>query len=143
MYVKIRLTFATGWNNQDRNGSCVHKASRHTAHHQPPNASPAVRAHHKKAIRVCLGEAGQLTGEFVHILRAAWGVGMAEKSITIALCPGGSLRMERLLWLLVMKRVDPTKMTTHTFPFEQLDMAFDIMEKKKDGVLKPLITFDS
>ena len=80
-------------------------------------------------------------GEFVHIPRIAWGVGMAEKTIKTALCPGGSLRMERLLQLLSMKRVDPTKMTTHTFPFDQLDTAFDIMEKKKDGVIKPLITF--
>src|SRR5690348_10972490 len=71
-------------------------------------------------------------GEFVHIPRVAWGVGMAEKSITTALCPGGSLRMNRLLRLLEMKRVDPTRMTTHTFPFDQLETAFDIMEKKKD-----------
>lgn len=80
-------------------------------------------------------------GEFVHIPRVAWGVGMAEKTITTALCPGGRLRMERLLRVLEMKRVDPTRLTTHTFPFEQVDTAFDIMEKKKDGVIKPLITF--
>lgn len=80
-------------------------------------------------------------GEFVHIPRIAWGVGMAEKKIVTALCPGGSLRLERLLRLLEMKRVDPTKMTTHTFSFDRLDTAFDIMEKKKDGVIKPLITF--
>ena len=80
-------------------------------------------------------------GEFVHIPRVAWGVGMAEKSIVTDLCPGGSLRMERLLQILLMKRVDPTRMTTHTFPFDQLATAFDIMEKKKDGVIKPLITF--
>lgn len=86
-----------------------------------------------------IGYHGQ--GEFVHIPRVAWGVGMAEKTIRTALCPGGSLRMERLLQVLLMKRIDPTKMTTHTFPFNQLDTAFDIMDKKKDGVIKPLITF--
>jgi threonine dehydrogenase-like Zn-dependent dehydrogenase len=80
-------------------------------------------------------------GEFVHIPRTAWGVGMAEKTITTALCPGGRLRMERLLRLLEMKRIDPTRLTTHTFSFNQLDTAFDIMDKKKDGVIKPLITF--
>ena len=26
-------------------------------------------------------------------------------------------------------------MTTHTFSFDRLDTAFDIMEKKKDGVI--------
>jgi isopropanol dehydrogenase (NADP+) len=46
-----------------------------------------------------------------------------------------------LLQVLLMKRINPTKMTTHTFPFDQLDTAFDIMDKKKDGVIKPLITF--
>jgi isopropanol dehydrogenase (NADP+) len=80
-------------------------------------------------------------GEFVHIPRVAWGVGMAGKTITTGLCPGGRLRMERLLRLLVMRRVDPTLMTTHTFAFEQLGRAFEIMEKKLDGVLKPLIVF--
>lgn len=86
-----------------------------------------------------IGYHGQ--GEFVHIPREAWGVGMAEKTITTGLCPGGRLRMERLLRLLEMKRVDPTPLTTHTFRFEELERAFEIMDKKLDGVLKPLITF--
>jgi isopropanol dehydrogenase (NADP+) len=58
------------------------------------------------------------------------------------LCPGGRLRMERLLRLLEMKRVDPTLLTTHTFPFSELNRAFEIMDKKLDNVLKPLIVFD-
>ncbi len=86
-----------------------------------------------------IGYHGQ--GELVHLPRAEWGVGMAEKTIKTGLCPGGRLRMERLLRVLEMKRVDPTLMTTHTFPFDQLDRAFEIMDKKLDGVLKPLIVF--
>jgi threonine dehydrogenase-like Zn-dependent dehydrogenase len=80
-------------------------------------------------------------GEFVHIPRIEWGVGMAEKTITTGLCPGGRLRMERLLRVLEMKRVDPTLMTTHTFAFAEMERAFEIMDKKLDGVLKPLIVF--
>jgi threonine dehydrogenase-like Zn-dependent dehydrogenase len=80
-------------------------------------------------------------GDFVHLPRIEWGVGMAEKTIVTGLCPGGRLRMERLLRLLEMKRVDPTPMTTHTFDFGELDRAFEIMDKKLDGVLKPLIVF--
>jgi threonine dehydrogenase-like Zn-dependent dehydrogenase len=80
-------------------------------------------------------------GEFVSLPRLEWGVGMAEKTITTGLCPGGRLRMERLLRLLEMKRVDPTLMTTHTFPFDEMERAFEIMDKKLDGVLKPLIVF--
>ncbi len=80
-------------------------------------------------------------GEFVHIPRIEWGVGMAEKTITTGLCPGGRLRMQRLLRILEMKRVDPTLMTTHTFPFNEMERAFEVMDKKLDGVLKPLIVF--
>ena len=80
-------------------------------------------------------------GDFVHIPRVEWGVGMAEKTITTGLCPGGRLRMERLLRVLEMKRVDPTLMTTHTFPFDEMERAFEVMDKKLDGVLKPLIVF--
>ena len=79
--------------------------------------------------------------EFVPLPRVEWGVGMAEKTITTGLCPGGRLRMERLLRMLEMKRVDPTPMTTHTFRFDEMDRAFTVMEKKLDGVLKPLIVF--
>jgi threonine dehydrogenase-like Zn-dependent dehydrogenase len=80
-------------------------------------------------------------GDFVNIPRVEWGVGMAEKTIKTGLCPGGRLRMSRLLHLLEMKRVDPTHMTTHTFSFNEMDKAFEIMDKKLDGVLKPLIVF--
>lgn len=80
-------------------------------------------------------------GEFVQIPRLEWGVGMAEKTITASLCPGGRLRMERLLRVLAMKRVDPTLMTTHTFPFHEMERAFEIADKKLENVLKPLIVF--
>jgi isopropanol dehydrogenase (NADP+) len=80
-------------------------------------------------------------GEFVGIPRIAWGVGMAEKTIKTSLCPGGRLRLTRLLWLLENKKIDPTKMTTHTFKFDDADKAFEIMDKKLDGVIKPLIRF--
>ena len=80
-------------------------------------------------------------GEFVNIPRMEWGVGMAEKTIRTGLCPGGRLRMQRLLRLLESKRIDPTRMTTHRFSFEQIDKAFELMDKKLDGIIKPLITF--
>jgi threonine dehydrogenase-like Zn-dependent dehydrogenase len=80
-------------------------------------------------------------GEYVAIPRLDWGVGMAEKTIRTGLCPGGRLRMERLIRLLQIGRVDPTPMTTHTFEFNALDKAFEVMDKKLDGVMKPLIVF--
>jgi isopropanol dehydrogenase (NADP+) len=80
-------------------------------------------------------------GDFVNIPRLDWGVGMAEKTIRTGLCPGGSLRMERMLQLIRAGRIDPTRMTTHTFPFDQLERAFTMMDRKEDGIIKPLITF--
>jgi threonine dehydrogenase-like Zn-dependent dehydrogenase len=80
-------------------------------------------------------------GDFVNVPRLEWGVGMAEKTIRTGLCPGGRLRMERMLQLIRGGRLDPTRMTTHTFPLDQLDRAFDMMDRKLDGIIKPLITF--
>jgi isopropanol dehydrogenase (NADP+) len=80
-------------------------------------------------------------GEFVRIPRAEWGVGMADKTIATGLCPGGRLRMQRLLRVLERKRVDPTLMTTHTFSFDEMDRAFEVADKKLEDVIKPLITF--
>lgn len=80
-------------------------------------------------------------GEFVSIPRVEWGVGMADKTIASGLCPGGRLRMERLLRLLETKRVDPTQMTTHKFRFQEMERAFEVADKKVEDVIKVLITF--
>ncbi|AWB28369.1 NAD(P)-dependent alcohol dehydrogenase [Halococcoides cellulosivorans] len=80
-------------------------------------------------------------GEFRHIPRAEWGVGMSEIDIVNDLCPGGRVRISRLLKLLDEGRVDPTKMTTHEFEFDEIQEAFEMMETKDDGMIKPLIHF--
>lgn len=81
-------------------------------------------------------------GEFRHIPRMEWGVGMAEIDIVTDLCPGGRLRISRLLRLLEQERVDPTKMTTHEFDFQDIRDAFDLMDSKEDDIIKPLINFE-
>jgi threonine dehydrogenase-like Zn-dependent dehydrogenase len=81
-------------------------------------------------------------GEYVNIPRAEWGVGMAEKDIVTSLCPGGRLRLQRLLRLLEQDRVDPTRMTTHEFAFDEIDEGFHLMESKEEGVIKPVIQFE-
>jgi isopropanol dehydrogenase (NADP+) len=80
-------------------------------------------------------------GEYVRIPRVEWGVGMADKTIKTGLCPGGRLRMERLLRVLKTKRIDPTDMTSHTFGFDEMERAFEVADKKLDDVVKVLITF--
>jgi isopropanol dehydrogenase (NADP+) len=86
-----------------------------------------------------IGYHGQ--GDFLKIPREEWGVGMGDKTIRTALCPGGKERMGRLLRLLENGRVDPTPLTTHTFKFDELEKAFRMMKTKEDGMLKPLIEF--
>jgi threonine dehydrogenase-like Zn-dependent dehydrogenase len=80
-------------------------------------------------------------GDYINIPRMAWGVGMSDKTIRTALCPGGFERMSRLLRLLETKRIDPTPMTTHRFPFGEIEKAFHMMETKEEGMIKPLISF--
>ncbi|WP_377272932.1 NAD(P)-dependent alcohol dehydrogenase [Peterkaempfera sp. SMS 1(5)a] len=80
-------------------------------------------------------------GEFVRIPRVEWGVGMAEKTIATGLCPGGRLRLDRLLRVVAAGRVDPTHLTTHQFAFDDMERAFEVLDKKLDDVVKPLIVF--
>ncbi|MFW6093455.1 MAG: NAD(P)-dependent alcohol dehydrogenase [Pseudomonadota bacterium] len=80
-------------------------------------------------------------GEYVSIPRMAWGVGMSDKTIRTALCPGGKERMTRLLRVLEAGRIDPTLLTTHTFSFDEVDKGFELMRSKEDGIIKPLIEF--
>jgi isopropanol dehydrogenase (NADP+) len=80
-------------------------------------------------------------GQYVNIPRIEWGVGLGDKTIRTGLCPGGKVRMQRLLRLIENGRVDPNPLTTHTFPFAEVDKAFTLMETKADGIIKPMITF--
>jgi isopropanol dehydrogenase (NADP+) len=66
---------------------------------------------------------------------------MSDKTIRTGLCPGGRERMSRLLRFLAAGRVDPTPLTTHTFSFQEVEKAFRIMDRKEDGVIKPLVRF--
>ena len=81
-------------------------------------------------------------GEFVKMPRDEWGVGMAEKDVATGLCPGGRLRLQRLLRLIDAGRVDPTHMTSHEFDFAEIEEAFRLMESKEDDIVKPLVDFE-
>jgi threonine dehydrogenase-like Zn-dependent dehydrogenase len=80
-------------------------------------------------------------GASISIPRIEWGVGMGDQTIKTSLCPGGKERMKRLLRLLEVGRIDPTPLTSHKFPFQELAHAFDLMRTKQEGIIKPLITF--
>ncbi|MFW6205132.1 MAG: NAD(P)-dependent alcohol dehydrogenase [Actinomycetota bacterium] len=70
-----------------------------------------------------------------------FGMGMSDKKIRTALCPGGSNRMAQLFRLMRTGKVDPTPMTTHEFSFDEVPRAFDMMASKEGGIIKPLIRF--
>jgi isopropanol dehydrogenase (NADP+) len=80
-------------------------------------------------------------GDTIDILGSSWGMGMKEQTIRSVLCPGGKERMLRLMKLIENQRVDPTRLTTHRFRFEQLDEAFELMRSKGENIIKPLILF--
>ena len=68
-------------------------------------------------------------GDFVGIPRLAWGVGMSDKTIRTALCPGGRERVNRLMRLIQSGKVHPLPMTTHRFEFCKVDRAFDLADE--------------
>jgi threonine dehydrogenase-like Zn-dependent dehydrogenase len=80
-------------------------------------------------------------GDSLRIPLPEFGLGMGDKTIRTALCPGGKEVMGRLLRLLETGRIDPTLLTTHRFPFAEVEKAFHMMETKADNIIKPLITF--
>lgn len=72
-----------------------------------------------------------------------WYNGMGNVSIRSGFCPGGALRMQKLLELLKYNRVDPTKMITHTYHgFDKIEDAFLIMNQKPADLIKPVVFID-
>jgi len=80
--------------------------------------------------------------EYVNIPVEAWGGGMAEKTITTIMSPGGRERLTRMLRLIENGRVDPTKLISHRFKFDDIEKGFRLVESKDPDVLKVLIDFE-
>lgn len=79
-------------------------------------------------------------GEVLPVPRLEWGCGMAHKTIRGGLCPGGRLRMERLVNLVVYNRVDPSKLVTHVFHgFDNIEKALMLMKDKPKDLIKPVV----
>ncbi|MBP1758389.1 MAG: NAD(P)-dependent alcohol dehydrogenase [Firmicutes bacterium] len=72
-----------------------------------------------------------------------WGLGMSNKDIRCGFCPGGAVRIQRLMELIRHGRVDPGKLITHRFHgFDQIDEAFHLMDRKDPDLIKPVIYID-
>jgi threonine dehydrogenase-like Zn-dependent dehydrogenase len=69
-----------------------------------------------------------------------WGLGMANIDIRGGFCPGGAVRIEKLINIIKHKRVDPAKLITHRFDgFEKIEDAFMLMDKKPADLIKPAV----
>jgi threonine dehydrogenase-like Zn-dependent dehydrogenase len=79
-------------------------------------------------------------GDILPIPRLDWGCGMAHKTIRGGLCPGGRLRMEKLIDLVQYGRLDPGKLVTHVFKgFDHIQEALMLMKDKPRDLIKPVV----
>lgn len=73
----------------------------------------------------------------------SWGLGMADKTIRGGFCPGGALRIKKMLEVIRNGRVDPAKMITHRYHgFDKIEDAFHIMDEKPRDLIKPVVYID-
>ncbi|MDR3305929.1 MAG: zinc-binding dehydrogenase [Clostridiales Family XIII bacterium] len=69
-----------------------------------------------------------------------WGLGMSNKDIRCGFCPGGRVRVEKLMELVRCGRIDPTRLITHKFRgFDKIEDAFLLMDKKPQDLIKPIV----
>ncbi|MDR1952757.1 MAG: zinc-binding dehydrogenase [Elusimicrobiota bacterium] len=69
-----------------------------------------------------------------------WGLGMGNITIRGGFCPGGALRIEKLMNLIKFGKVDTTKLITHRYEgFDKIPEAFDVMAKKPADLIKPVV----
>lgn len=72
-----------------------------------------------------------------------WGLGMSNKDIRCGFCPGGAVRMEKMMELIRYGRIDPTKLITHKFHgFDKIEDAFHLMDRKEPDLIKPIVYID-
>jgi threonine dehydrogenase-like Zn-dependent dehydrogenase len=80
-------------------------------------------------------------GDYIKIPRVAWGCGMGHKIIAGGLMPGGRLRMEKLISLVINGRLDTSKLVTHRFEgLDQVQEALMLMKDKPRDLIKPVVT---
>lgn len=83
------------------------------------------------------------SGDTIPIPRADWGCGMAHKTIRGGLCPGGRVRMERLIDLVIYNKVDPGKLVTHVLHgFDNMEKALMLMKNKPADLIKPVVLIE-
>lgn len=70
-----------------------------------------------------------------------WGLGMSHIDIRGGFCPGGKLRIKKLLELVKYSRIDPSKIISHRYEgFEKIEEAFLLMDSKEPELIKPIVS---
>jgi threonine dehydrogenase-like Zn-dependent dehydrogenase len=82
-----------------------------------------------------LSSLGVYSGKLVAPYEAIY-AGLADQKIVTTLCPGGKERMRRLMAMIEHRRVDLTPLVTHHFALDDIEDAFDLFSRQRDGVLK-------
>ena len=73
----------------------------------------------------------------------SWGLGMANKTIRGGFCPGGAVRIQKMLELIKHGRIDTTKLFSHRLHgFDKIPDAFELMDKKPADLIKPVVIID-
>jgi threonine dehydrogenase-like Zn-dependent dehydrogenase len=85
-----------------------------------------------------LSSLGVYSGKVVAPYEAFY-AGLGDQRIVTTLCPGGKERMRRLMAMVEHRRVDLTPLVTHSFSLDEIDEAFDLFSRQRDGVLKVAI----
>ncbi len=79
-------------------------------------------------------------GDILPIPRLAWGMGMAHKTITGGLCPGGRVRMEKMVNIVESGRMDPALLVSHTFKgIDKIEESLFLMKDKPRDLIKPVV----
>ena len=66
--------------------------------------------------------------------------GLGDHRIVTTLCPGGKERMRRLMGVIASGRVDLRPMVTHRFKLDQIEEAYELFARQRDGVPKVAVT---
>ncbi len=78
--------------------------------------------------------------EAFHIPAYQWGLGMSDITLKGGFCPGGALRIKKMLALIANGRVAPDKLLNYKFEgFDKIQDAFILMDEKPKDLIKPIV----
>ena len=69
----------------------------------------------------------------------AFAAGLGDHTVVTSLCPGGKERMRRLMSIVAAKRFPFGELVTHPFRLAEIEAAYDLFSRQRDGVMKVAI----